>query len=337
MAAYASDRQRRGALPVEVVRATQGEVVHTVSSTSASVEPTLDLVLAAERAGRIVELRARLGSRVRRGEIVAVMADPVLEAELAEASVDVERADRELKRARALAAQGYIARSELEQVEYSYESAGATAATIRARRAQLTIRAPVSGTVTAEHVQPGEVLAGVIDVGLRPTVFPVVTISTVEELVVKARIDEMDISKVRPGQQATIAIEAVSREFAGVVQSVAPAPSVGVGGTTYEVIVGFVDPRVALVPGVRADVRVVVARSNAATRVPREAVFPCGEGHCVFVLERDRARLRAVVTGISDASQVEIRSGLRAGEPVLVGFPPDLREGRRVVVRPSAR
>lgn len=337
VAAYAAERHRRGALPVEVVRAAQGEVVHTVSSTSASVEPRLHLVLAAERPGRILELRAGLGRRVRRGEIVAVMADPVLGAELVQASVDVERAERQLERARALAEQGYLAPSELEQAEYAHEAAEAKAATIRARREQLTIRAPISGTVTAEHVQPGEVLAGVIDVGLRPTVFPVVTISTVDELVVKARVEDVDIPRVRPGQQATIAVEAVGREFAGVVRSVAPAPSAGVGGTTYEVIVGFVDPRVTLVPGVRAEVRIVVARADAVARVPREAVFPCGEGRCVFLLERDRARLRAVVTGITDASQVEVQSGLRVGEPVLVGFPPGLRDGSRVVVGPSAQ
>ncbi len=324
---------------VEVVEATRGDVVHAVTATSATIEPRQQIVIAADRSGRVAELRARLGQSVTRGDTIAVLRDPVLKAEVSQARLDIDRTQRSVERARALAQQGSIPPSELEAAEYDYRSALARMRTLEARQEQLIVRTPITGAVTAEHVKEGEVLGAPVEDGQRVLAFPVVTVSTTSDLIVTAHIDEADIANVRPGQGAIVTIEALEgRSLRGVVERVAPAPSLTTAGTTYEVIIRLHKPASSLVSGLRADVRVVVERATEALSAPKEAVFACGTtGQCLFAVRGDRAELRLVEIGIRDASRIEIRSGLAEGERVIVGFPPDLRDGTRVSVRPSSR
>lgn len=332
-------RWSRRAPWVEVVGVTREDVVQTVTATTAAIQPRQEIVVGADRSGRVAELRAHLGQAIRRGGVLAVVADPVLNAEAAQAELDTGRTNRNLERARALRSQGFIPAAELEAAAYDYNSSLARMRTLRERQRQLVIRTPISGTVTAEHVRAGEMLGGSADGQLRTVAFPIVTVATMGDLVARAYIDEADIPKVHPGQEALVTIEALdARVLQGVVERVAPAPSVNTAGSTYEVIITLRGARDLGVAGLTADVRVVVGRAAGVVSAPKEAVYPCrGGGRCVFVLGGDRAASRPVETGISDASQVEIRRGLVVGERVIVGFPQDLRDGERVAVRAGRR
>jgi RND family efflux transporter MFP subunit len=328
-------RQSRRVLSVEVAVVTREDVVQSLAAITASVEPREERIVAADRAGRIAELRARLGQTVRRGDGIAVLADPLLEAEVSQAELDVDRAARDLERTRRLRTSELVAPAELEAAEYQYRSAVARARLLEARRNQLIIRAPISGTVTVEHAKAGEVLGGSVEGLQRSLAFPVVSIATTRDLVVRAYFDEADIPQVRRGQEAVVAVDALEgRTIRGVVQRVAPVPSLAAAGSSYEVLISLTETANTLLPGLDADVRVLVARAAGAAGVPREAVFPCGSRHsCVFALAGNRAAIRPVETGISSASRVEIRSGLSIADTVLVGFPPQLADGARVSVR----
>lgn len=330
-------RQIRQALPVETTEVVREDVVQSLAAISATIEPREERIVAADRAGRVAELRARLGRRVRRGDVIAVLADPVLEAEVSQAELDVDRARRSLERTRTLRASEFVAPAELEAAEYQYRSAAARARLLEARGDQLVLRAPISGTVTAEHARAGEVLGGSVEGLQRSLAFPVVTVATTGDLVVRAFFDEADIPRVTRGQLAVMAVEALEgRAFRGVVERVAPGPSFTAAGSSYEVLIRLAGVQTALLPGLNADVRVVIAQATGALSVVREAVIPCGaDRRCVFALAGGRAALRPVATGISNASRVEIRSGVTAGESVLVGFPAHLRNGARVAVRSS--
>lgn len=319
---------------VEVVTAEKGVIIQTISAVSASVQPRNEIVVAAERSGRLTGLPTRTGGRVDKGDVVGVIDDPVLELEISEEFITVERTRKTLERNRFLAEHEGIAPAESDAVIYDYKTAVARLATLQAKRGLLTIKAPISGTITAEHAQPGELIGASLNGNLYPGVLPIVTIATLDDLVVKAYVDEVDVLKVRVGQPAIITVEALGgKPLAGVVESIAPSPDAKDIGITYEVFVSFARPPKELLAGVRANVRFVVARKVGAIRVPREAVFTRGKGRYVFVAEGKNARLRAVATGISDAYNVEVLSGLTEGERVIVGFPANLRDRARIAVR----
>lgn len=328
-------RQARQELVVDAMAVTKDDVVQTATAVMATIQPREERVVAADRPGRLAELRARLGQRVRQGDVLAVLADPVLEAEASQAELDLVRADRNLKRTRALSTSGFVAPTEMETAEYQYGSAAASMSLLRARRNQLILRAPIDGAVTAVHARPGEVLGGSIQGVQGAPAFPVLTLSSIRDLVVKAYFDEADIDLLFRGQEATVAVEALAgHSFRGQVERVAPGPSVTTAGNSYEVLIGLAETATTLLPGFTADARVVVKRVAGTVNVAREAVFPCLSGrHCVYLLAGDRVTQRPVQTGISNATSVEIKSGLSVGEMVIVGFPGQIREGARVRVR----
>jgi len=120
------------------------------------------------------------------------------------------------------------------------------------------------------------------------------------------------------------------RPVAGRVSEVVPAIDPASRAFTVKVDLPA-DVGVELRPGMfaRVDFRTGTTR---ALRVPATAVVPAGALDRVFVLEDGRARLRLVTVGERSGEEVEVLSGLSAGDVVMTAPPPDLRDGQRVEV-----
>ncbi len=118
------------------------------------------------------------------------------------------------------------------------------------------IRAPIEGTVLQVHVKPGEIVTPSPEQ-------PIVTLGDPSNIVVKAEVDERDVSKIRPGQKAFVRSSAFpGKEFEGKVTSLAPvlaAPRMSQRGprrpTDIEVLEVTIEPdaKTPLMPGLRVD------------------------------------------------------------------------------------
>ena len=108
-------------------------------------------------------------------------------------------------------------------------------------------------------------------------------------------------------------------------------PATGAG----EVRLDFADPEVRLVLGTSVSIRVAVREKSDALTVPAAALRHGPDGAAqVVVVEGTTARVRNVAIGIADHERVEILSGLKAGEQVVVDDPVGLTDGAAVSVRP---
>jgi HlyD family secretion protein len=192
-----------------------------------------------------------------------------------------------------------------------------TAARLRlesARSAEglLVVRAPTAGTVTSVAVAPGA------------TVDPTTVIATVDaldRLVVTVDLSEFDVAQVRPGQKAVIEVDALGGEpFGGAVLFVAPTATDTGGVVTFPVLVGMNDAPQVLKPGMNVSVRIIAARHRNVVQVPLEAVSRDDEDrpYVTTVDDSGQQRIRRVKLGIANAERVEIVSGLRAGENVVL-------------------
>src|SRR5262249_7316642 len=144
---------------------------------------------------------------------------------------------------------------------------------------------------------------------------PVATIADLGQLAASVDLSEFDVAKVRPGDAAIVAVDALGgRKLPGRVSFVAPVGIDSGGVVSFPVRVRLVGP-VAAKPGMNVSVRVVVAARHDVVRVPLEALH----GTRVTVLDRSgRPSPRRVSLGLADSKQVEIRSGLRSGERVVL-------------------
>jgi HlyD family secretion protein len=225
------------------------------------------------------------------------------------------------------------------------------------------IRAPIDGVVAGLDVEVGEVvIAGTTN--LPGTVM--MTIGDLSRMRVRADVDETDVPLVRPRQPARIFLQAdLGHPISGEVDRVAPKGKKTEEVVSFETLVRVAPGNDALRSGMTATVEIEVRRSADALGVPVQAVVhrrrkdlpdtaavrAWAERHArspgekakeaearyvkiVFVREEGVARARPVETGISDERRVEILSGLKRGEQVIVGpfrALDELKDGNPVV------
>ena len=199
-AASAGSRPDAQAITAHALVAADGRVV---------TYPGGEVVVGAERAGRVVRLVVDEGRAVRKGELLAELESGALQAALREAQAQVTEAEAEvrlaeltLRRREDLAREKIVATHDLDQARRDVEIARARIDTARAAvardEAQLRetrIVAPIAGTVTARHVQPGEM----VEVGRK-----VVTLADLSHLRIEAEADEADAAALAIGAPVQI-------------------------------------------------------------------------------------------------------------------------------------
>lgn len=217
-----------------------------------------------------------------------------------------------------------------------------------------TIKAPIDGMVAGVNVDVGEVvIAGTTN--LPGSVL--MTISNMDRMRVRADVDETDVPLVRRNQPALVYLQADQlHPVAGTIEMVAPKGKTKDEVVSFETLIRLDEAAdsahsaSALRPAMTATVEIEVRRASSALGVPAQAVVhrrrkdlpntpsvrawaernarSPGEKaqeaelryiKIVFVAEGGIARARPVETGLSDERKVEILSGLKPGEPVIVG------------------
>ncbi len=164
---------------------------------------------------------------------------------------------------------------------------------------------------------------------------PLVTIATLDKLKARVKVNEIDSTKVQAGQKAKITCEAVGKDFTGSVDSVAPTAvtSSGTRGeeTTVEVVITL-DNSTGLKPGYNINAAIEISSKANALLVPIEAVTDRNSKKVLFVAENDTVKLREVSVGISGEQKLEITSGVKEGEQVILNPAPNLNEGDKVKI-----
>lgn len=174
----------------------------------------------------------------------------------------------------------------------------------------------------------------VIEVGAEITEgFDILTIPDMTEMAVRANVSEADITKIQRGQQARVRLEAFpDRELVGRVGRVSPLPdSGGRWGSDeklYPVSILIEGTHEWLMPGMTAEVQIIVAELDDVVYVPLQAVTGEGDQRAVHVLDRlGKAQRRPVTTGQFNDVFVQIVEGLEPGEQVLLVVPNRSVEG----------
>ena len=161
---------------------------------------------------------------------------------------------------------------------------------------------------------------------------PLLTVTDLSGLGVTAEVDETDVLLVRPGVQAGVELDAVpGAEYTAAVTAVDVTPTAGAGGgVTYRVRLSLAVPvgAPAPLPGMSAVVDLRVREAVGALSVPSAAVVRDGAQDAVFVEEDGAYRRREVELGALGEDAVEVVSGLRLGERVVVSGADQVSDGQ---------
>ena len=327
------------AFPVETVRVEARGVEYRVTAVG-SVEAFETVQVTARVAGVVERIHFAEGEVVQ-GEGILAEVEPerfrlsVASASAALAKAEAAKADAEAALARRETVNeknpGLIVGEEIEtwrtrvltaSAEVSEARAALDTAKLNLRDAM--IRAPFPGIIqtrtiqTGEYVQPGKVLA---------------TLIRREPLLLRFQVTEPDSSRLRPGMPAGFTIRGSGRNYQAIITHV--AGSADPVSRMVLVTARINDPeRQILRPGAFAEVQVPIeATKIEAAVIPQTAIRPSERGFLAFVIEEGIAKERVLTLGMRTADgRVEVRSGVRPGEMLVVRGAEALKNGAAVRV-----
>lgn len=306
---------------------------------SGRIAPPVDrqASVSASVAGRVQDVTAREGQRVKQGDILARIDARTLEDAVrsAEAALKRVQADSSFKhevarRSRELFEKGVASRQEAESdesaavaVDASVVEATSNVATARRNRAFADITAPFDGVVVRVLRHPGELVDGtsgtaIAEVaGLHPLE---VVLDAPSEVLARLRVGD----KAEVSQASDKALPASVARIAGALDAASL-----VGGVRLR----FTGSDPALVLGSPVEVALTLERLKGAVSVPKRAVRRGPEGGAEVVLAADgKAKVTPVVTGPEDGDSIVIREGLNLGQVVVVEDPLGLADGTALEV-----
>ena len=321
--------------------------------------------------GKVVDILVEEGMAVRSGQVLARLDDTMERSQLAlaearlgaarsalaelevrhhEALLDLDRQHRLLDERIVSQADFDASRAEADSFEARIanqrEQVVVAEREIDVRRTSLDdtiIRAPFGGIAISKNAQPGEMISPV-SAGGGFTRTGISTIVDMDSLEIEVDVNEAYINRVSDGQRVVANLDAYP-DWDIPASVITTIPAADRQRATVLVRIAFDelgDPRI--LPDMGVDVAFLEddpppAATPESPRlwIPAGAVRRDGGGPAVFLLRGDRVQRRAVGLGLENGGDVEVTSGLGAGDRVVIDAPPELADGDRVAVDPSAR
>jgi len=217
-------------------------------------------------------------------------------AELGRVRVNLLDAERDYQRKKQLVEKNFISPADRDRAKTLYDATreqirtveaqvrvgeaqiNTALAAVRQRQALLKqarvdlertiIRAPVDGTVILRNVDAGQTVAASLQA---PVLFTIAR--DLRDMQVEAAIDEADVGRLKAGQAATFTVDAFPRRtFSGEIRQIRKSPQTVQNVVSYTVIISAANPDLALLPGMTANVRVVVEQRENVLKVPNAAL-----------------------------------------------------------------
>ncbi len=276
--------------------------------------------IAPKFSGRILEVNVNAGDRVKQGDIVAVLDKSDQEAAFQEAQsalnaarAQAARANADEKRIVKLFKQGAATRQSYDAIIAQARSARAMVSQalgavkkIRANMNENILKAPFDGVVSERLQEPG-------DMGL-PGV-PVVVIQKADDLRAEAAIPTHCAKRIHLGMKIHVRVDAVNKTFTGSVDEITPEID---PLTRTQLIKAALPQDESLVPGLFAWLEQSCEDNRQIVLIPQSAVMHFGQLEAVKIVENDHVYTRHIRTGKQYGNKVEMLSGLREGETILI-------------------
>ena len=270
-----------------------------------TVRAKLHSVIEAKVSGKIEQMLVVPGQKVKAGELLVQLDAREVQAQLDQALAVRQQAESDLKRATDLFQQKILSQSEYDSAQSKFRVADAAATEAKTLLGYTKVTAPFDGVITRKYADVGDLAA---------PGKPLLEMEDARDLQLEADVPEAVIGHLALGDKLGVRVSGVSNELAGVVSEI--APSADPNSRTFLVKLDL-PPTPGLRAGQFGRVAVPVGETSAL-RVPASAVLQRGEMELVFVVVNGHAQLRIVKTGKRVGDEVELVSGVDAGEQVVV-------------------
>jgi membrane fusion protein (multidrug efflux system) len=327
-------------IPVRTARVDTRDLAETLSLTG-TLDPRSEVTVVPEISARLERVLKSEGDRVRRGQLLAVLDDAdfrlardrarayldVAEANRAHARAEKDRADSLLKTGGITDKDHLAAQVAVQVADASQSQARSELAIAERQMGRSQITAPIGGRIAKRHADAGTVVAAGT---------PIYTIVDDSVFELRSSVASGDFGKVKVGETVVVTVDALPGFVTeGEVNRI--APRVDARSRSFELIIR-VPGRPQLVSGLFARAQVKVRDVPNSLTVPPAALLRDGSDPTkaqTYVVANNKVERRDVLVGIEVPDAVQVTSGLKAGEVVVVDPPSALGPGTQVQVERS--
>jgi RND family efflux transporter MFP subunit len=283
--------------------------------------------LAFKVGGVVAAVTVREGDRVRKGQVLATLDATELAAAAQQARDALEKAERDLDRARQMSEAQAISRAALDDAATAARMSRSAVDVAQFDLRRATILAPQDGWLDRRLAEPGEIV---------PPGRPILHVSgSARGFVVRASLADRDVLGLEPGDPATVSLDArPAQRISGRVAQIARSAAPGTG--TYEVEISLDKGRAPrdLLAGLTARVE-IARRVEVAAAVPLASVQEGdGDTGAVFVVDGGRARRVPIRIAFLHGDRVALADDLAGVDRIVTDGAPRLTDGVRVQIVP---
>ena len=343
------------ALAVAVARVTRQDLARELTC-EAELRPYQEIDLHAKVAGCLQKITVDIGDRVEAGQLLAVIEVPELGDDIQRANASLKRCQEEVARAQAAHDEAHLVYTRLtaidkarpnliaqQELDTAVEKDRATGSSLAAASAEVDvakadinklqtmlkysrITAPFPGVITKRYADPGALIQA--GTSSSTQTLPLVRLSQNDRLRLDIPVSVSYVSRVELGDPVQIQVASLDRAFSGKIAR--STRKIETATRTMEVEVDVPNTDLKLIPGMYASVILRLDHRDQALAVPVEAVSR--KKTCtVFVVGNDqRMEERVVRLGLETPQQVEVTSGVKENELVMIGSRTQVHPGQRV-------
>ncbi len=330
---------------VQVERST----LQTRVSETGTIQPSKTIEIKSQFSGEVAQLFVSSGKAVKKGELLAIIRQESsqarqvaqLRAGIQEERLNVNTAKREWIRSQSLFKKGFIAQQELELAERDYQKTlvrlelaerqlllalGGNEELFKryqesssqsTRPEEFQVRSPTDGTILEILVNAGEIItSGTATFGGGTVLMKLADLS---RMVVKAKINEVNIPRVVVNQEVEIRLDALpGKQFHGQVTSIAAQGVKEENIVTYDVTIAIKDSNPSLKPMLTANVDIVTKRLEDVLTIPLEVLKVKNGDDVVDILSEGKTQTRKVRVAFRTDTQAVITKGLHEHDQVVI-------------------
>ena len=294
----------------------------------------------AQVGARVMAIEHREGDRIEQGELLIRLDDRELSNEIQRLRANEQRLRSDLdywvrqnRRNTTLRQQKVIPESQLDESRRMVDSLQASIhenaealANAEIRLGYTLIRAPFAGRIARLMTEVGDLAV--------PLSKPLLELVSLQDMKAVVSVPQVDIGRLTTGLAVNLRMPAADLTVTSRIEKIYPLLDPVTRNATFEACLGCGPEALpdTLYPGMALEATVILAHHDEALAIPHHALLRRGDAQGVFLFEDGEARWRAVQSGAVEGGRVLIRSGLKAGDRLIVTPDSRLRDGLAVTV-----
>jgi RND family efflux transporter, MFP subunit len=312
---------RQGPQKVDVIIATPQKITQSIEvpGTLSASETT---EIHPEVSGRLTMLNVHEGAYVGRGSIIAKLYDADLQAQLRKLQAQLNIANQTANRLSQLLNIQGISRQDYDMAVLNANNIRADIDITRTNIARTVVRAPFSGKIGLKEISTGAYVTP-------QTIIAV--IRKTNELRLDFTVPEKYISEAKPGTIAFFTVAGSDVRHSAKI--IATESGITENSRSLNIKAAVIGSDASLVPGAFANVVIDFAPDYTAMMIPSQAIIPQARGKKLVIYKNGTANFTDVTTGVRDSANVQILSGINAGDTIIATGLMSIKPNSKVIIK----